>query len=128
MGSRVRGSGGFWSNAKPGGGSRGMKSGASGTYPSDSSEEGVRRSGWGARNRWTYNSWAKVAQAAGAYACQRGICFLGSSGGGLPNTVMRTRAMPSRCRKAGKAFGTGGKGPERVGFGSARMDPWRCRW
>jgi hypothetical protein len=78
-----------------------MKSGVSRTYPSDSSEEGVRRAGWGARIRWTYSSWAKVVQAAGAYACQRGICFLGSSGGGLPNTVMRTRAMPSRCRKAG---------------------------
>jgi hypothetical protein len=48
MGSRARGSGGFWSNAKPGGGRKGIKSGASGTYPSDSSEDGVRRAGWGA--------------------------------------------------------------------------------
>ena len=44
MGSSVEGSGGFWSNAKPGGGRRGVKTGSSWTYPSDSSEEEDRES------------------------------------------------------------------------------------
>jgi hypothetical protein len=52
----------FWSNAKPGGERRGEKIGASGTYPSDSSEEEARRSGWGIWSRYSGNSRAKVAQ------------------------------------------------------------------
>ena len=60
MGSSVEGSGGFWSNAEPGGGRRGVKAGSSLTYPSDSSEEEDRSPGWGTRSRYSYSAWAKV--------------------------------------------------------------------
>jgi hypothetical protein len=93
-------------------------------YPSDSSEERSWTLVSGMLSRYLHSSWAKEAQRAGACACQRGVYFGGVLGGEFLTWCGR---VPYHRDSGKRAFGTGGKGPGKVGFVFAKMGPWGCR-